>query len=200
MNSPVQLHTYNNRWFNPGRSITWRAAWLFVGLPLFRCSLLPSSALRVALLRLFGAHVGTGVVIHSEVVVKYPWNLHIGNDCWIGERVWLDSLTSIRLGNDVCVSQGAYLCTGNHDWTDPAFGLIVRPIEMKDGSWAGAHSVLLPGVALEEGAVAGAGSVVSGSVPAYEIHTGNPAQYTRTRHIADHSSRFSAIRPEEVLQ
>ena len=104
MNGPVRLRSYDNGWFNPGRSFPWRAAWLFLGLPLFRCSLLPSSALRVFLLRVFGARVGTGVVIHSEVVVKYPWNLRVGNDCWIGERAWLDSLTTIYLADNVCVS------------------------------------------------------------------------------------------------
>ena len=97
MTGPVHLRSYDNSHFHPGRSWRWRAAGLFLGLPLFRCSLLPSSALRVALLRLFGAKVGSGTVIHSEVVVKYPWNLRAGNDCWIGERAWLDSLATIHL-------------------------------------------------------------------------------------------------------
>ena len=198
MTGPVQLRNYNNSWFNPGRSFVWRAAWLFVGLPLFRCSLLPSSAFRVALLRLFGAEVGTGTVIHSEVVVKYPWNLRIGKDCWIGERAWLDSLTTIRMENNVCVSQGAYLCTGNHDWTDPAFGLIVKPIELREGSWAGARCVLLPGVTLGVGAIAGAGSFVARSIPAYEILTGNPAVFTRKREVEDDLIR-SSLTPMEVV-
>ena len=60
MRSPVALATYNNSWYSPGRSVVWRAAWLFLGLPLFRTSMLPFSGLRVALLRLFGAKVGQG--------------------------------------------------------------------------------------------------------------------------------------------
>ena len=183
MSSPVQLKTYDNSWYFPGRSLLWRAAWLFVGLPVFRSSLLPSSGLRVALLRLFGAQVGLGVVIHSEVSVKYPWHLHIGNYCWIGERSWIDCLTTVRLGDNVCVSQGCYICTGNHDWSDPSFGLIVRPVELKSGSWAAARSVLMPGVTLGEGAVAGAGSIVSRSIPPYEVHTGNPATFARIREM-----------------
>ncbi len=198
MNGPVHLRAYDNSWFSPGRSFAWRAAWLFLGLPLFRSSLLPFSRLRVVLLRLFGARIGTGVVIHSEVVVKYPWNLRIGNDCWIGERAWIDSLTTVHLDDNVCVSQGAYLCTGNHDWTDPAFGLMVKPIELRQGSWAGAHSILLPGVILGEASIAGAGSVVSRSIPAYEIHAGNPASFVRTREIADVQSR--RIMAEQVMQ
>lgn len=198
MNPRVRLGSYDNSWFSPGRSFAWRAAWMFLGLPLFRSSLLPFSGLRVALLRLFGAEVGSGVVIHSEVAVKYPWHLHIGNDCWIGERAWIDCLTTVRMGNNVCISQGCYICTGNHDWADPAFGLIVRPVELKDGAWAAARSVLLPGVTLGEAAIAGAGSVVTNNIPAYEVHTGNPASFSRVRHIREVNTPVS--NREQVAQ
>ena len=106
MTARIDLGNYNNSWYSPGRSNVWRAAWLFLGLPLFRSSLLPFSGLRVALLRMFGADIGNGVVIHSEVIVKYPWHLQVGAHCWIGERAWIDNLTTVRLGNNVCISQG----------------------------------------------------------------------------------------------
>lgn len=182
MSTPILRH-YDNSWYDPGRSLLWRSAWLFFGLPLFRCSLLPFSLLRVGLLRLFGARIGKGVVIHSEVVVKYPWHLVIGDYCWVGERSWIDNLTTVRLGSNVCISQGAYLCTGNHDWSDPQFGLKISPIQLFDGSWAGAKSILLPGTVLSEGAVAAAGSVITGTVPSFEIFGGNPAVFLRKRRI-----------------
>lgn len=183
MSTPIELRNYDNSWYHPGRSRLWRAMWLFLGLPLFRCSLLPFSGLRVRLLRVFGARVGERVVIHSEVVVKYPWHLVIGNDCWIGERSWFDSLTTIHLGDNVCVSQGAYLCTGNHDWSDPRFGLRIEPIYLFDGSWAAARCTLLPGTVLSEGAIAAAGSVISGTIPPFQIFSGNPAKFTRRREV-----------------
>ena len=185
MKQRIHLRRYDNSWFRPGRNPAWRAAWLFLGQPIFGCSLLPSSRLRVQLLRFFGAHIGDGVVIHSGVQVKYPWHLVVGNDCWIGEQAWIDNLTTVRLGNDVCVSQGAYLCTGNHDWTDPAFGLLIRPVSLEDGAWAGAKSILLPGTRLEEGAVVAAGSVASGTIPSFEIHGGNPAAFVRVRKVGE---------------
>lgn len=198
MNSPVRLRDYNNSWYQPGRSFVVRALWLFIGLPLFRCSLLPSSALRVALLRLFGATVGSGVVIHSEVVVKYPWHLVVGNDCWVGERVWIDCLTTVQLANDVCLSQGAYLCTGNHDWSDPAFGLRIEPIRLFNGAWAGAQSTLLPGSCLSAGAILTAGSVLAGTIPEFQIFGGNPARYLRDRVVREATS--SAAAREAVAQ
>ena len=182
--SAVNLRGYDNSWYDPGRSLLWRSLWMFVGLPVFRSPWFAASGARVALLRLFGARIGEHVVIRQHVNVKYPWHLVIGDDCWIGEEAWIDSLTTVRLGKNVCLSQGAYLCTGNHDWSDPKFGLIVRPIELADGSWAGAKSILLPGARLGEGAIAAAGSVVSGSVPAWQIFAGNPAVFLRERRIA----------------
>ena len=185
MNSRVALKTYDNSWYRPGRSLLWRVFWLFVGQPLFGCSLLPFSKLRVSLLRGFGATIGDRVVIHSGVQVKYPWHLVVGNDCWIGEHAWIDNLTTVRLGNDVCVSQGAYLCTGNHDWSDPAFGLIIRPVSLEDGAWAGARSILLPGTRLDRLAVVAAGAVASGSIPEAQIFSGNPASRLRARMLRD---------------
>lgn len=177
----IQLEHYDNAWYRPGRPRLLQAVWFFLGLPLLRSRLIPSSALRVSLLRVFGAAVGRGVVIKPGVHIKYPWHLVAGDHCWLGEECWIDNLTTVRLGANVCVSQGAYLCTGNHDWKDPAFGLRVAPISLGDGAWAGARSVLMPGVTLGAGAIAAAGSVVSKDIPAWEIHAGNPAKFAKQR-------------------
>ena len=167
---------------------------MFFGQPLFASKFVPSSSLRASLLRLFGARVGTRVVIKPGVKVKYPWHLELGDDCWIGEDCWIDNLTSTRIGCNACVSQGAYLCTGNHDWSDPHFGLRIEPIELGEGAWAGAKCILMPGTVLGEYAIAAAGSVVKGSVPAMEIYAGNPARKVRMRTI-----RSVEIPVEEVV-
>lgn len=186
--SRVQLKNYDNSWFDPGRTALWRALWFFLGLPVLRSQLIPSSGLRVGLLRLFGASIGSGVVIKMGVRVKYPWHLIVGEDTWIGEDVWIDDLTAVRIGSNCCLSQGAYLCTGNHDWSDPHFGLVIAPITMEDGSWAGARSILAPGSVLGEGAVAAAGSLIAGRIPAYEIHAGNPAVFVKKRRLREVSA------------
>jgi len=182
--SPVQLGNYDNSWFNPGGSLLRRSAWFFLAEPIVRSAWIPSSALRVALLRLFGASVGKGVVIKPSVSVKYPWHLVMGDHCWIGERVWIDNLTTVRIESNVCISQGAYLCTGNHDWTDPHFGLMIAPIHLSEGAWVGARSILTPGSLLGRGAVAAAGAVVVGSIPDFQIYAGNPAKFIKMRTIS----------------
>ncbi len=185
----VKLRQYDNSWYHPGGSFLKRSAWFFLGQPIVASAWIPSSSLRVALLRVFGATIGERVVIKPSVEVKYPWHLVIGDDCWIGEHVWIDNLTTVRIESNVCVSQGAYLCTGNHDWSDEKFGLITSPIELAEGSWAGAKCVLTPGAALGRGAVAAAGSVITGKVPDGQVYAGNPAKFVKVRRMrADESA------------
>jgi putative colanic acid biosynthesis acetyltransferase WcaF len=163
-----------------GRPRWVEVAWLCCQALLFG-TWLPGACWRVGLLRLFGARIGCGVVIKPLTRVKFPWRLRMGNHSWIGESIWLDDLGEISIGSNCCISQGAYLCTGSHDWSDPAFGLIVKPIVLCDGSWVGARVVVCPGVTVSEQAVAAAGSVVTKDIPAFEIHAGNPARFTRKR-------------------
>ena len=181
MSTHVDLSTFDNSWYSPGRGRITTALWFFFGLPLIRSSINPSSSLRRFLLRLFGARVGPGVVIKPGVRVKYPWRLTVGADSWIGEDCWIDNLEQVTIGSNACLSQGAYLCTGNHDWSDSAFGLMTKPITIGDGAWIGAMSVIGPGVVLGQCAVALVGSVVTSSIPAFEMHAGAPARLTRTR-------------------
>jgi len=179
----VDLGSYDNSWFHPGRSHFIRAVWFFFGLPVLRSGLVPSSAVRVWLLRKFGAEIGKGVVIKPGVRVKFPWRLTVGDNCWLGEDCWIDNLAQVQVESNVCISQGAYLCTGNHDWSDPGFGLRTQPIAVRRGCWVGARAILLPGVELGECAVATAGSVVTKSIPAFSIFGGNPAVFLKHRRI-----------------
>ncbi len=181
MKNPVQLALYDNSWFDPGGTRLKRTAWFLLGKPLLRSAWIPSSAMRVWLLRWFGATIGQGVVLKPSLEVKYPWHLKIGDHCWVGEYVWIDNLATVRLGANVCVSQGAYLCTGNHDWSDPHFGLRVSPITVEDGGWVGAKAILTPGAYLGVCSIAAAGSVISGKVPDRQIYAGNPASFVRLR-------------------
>jgi len=179
----VDLSSFDNSWYSPGRPKWMQALWFFAGLSMLRASSIPSSRFRRWLLRLFGARIGDGVILKPGVRVKYPWLLEIGSHTWIGEDCWIDNLAPVRIGSNVCVSQGAYLCTGNHNWSDPSFGLIVRPILIQDGAWVGAKAVLCPGVEVDEGAVAAAGSVVTGHLSPYSIYAGNPAVLVKARTI-----------------
>jgi len=179
----VKLSTYDNAWFNPGRSFPMRALWHFVNAVCLRNGLFPFSRLKVIILKLFGAKIGKNVVIKPGINVKYPWNLEIGDYSWIGECAWLDSLAPIIIGDNVCISQGAYICTGNHDWGDAAFSLRREPVIVEEGAWIGAKAIVLPGITIASHSIVTAGSVIARGTEPYMIYSGNPAAKIRERKI-----------------
>jgi len=172
----VDLSSFDNAWYRPGRGPIVRTAWYFVSLIFFESGWVPLSWPKRKLLRLFGARIGDGLVIKPHVRIKYPWRLVVGDHCWIGQEAWIDNLADVRLGNHVCVSQQVYICTGSHDHRKRAFDLVTRPVEIDDGAWLGARGLILGGVKIGANAIVAAGSVVTRDVPPAAIMAGNPAR------------------------
>jgi putative colanic acid biosynthesis acetyltransferase WcaF len=81
----------------------------------------------------------------------------------------------------VTVSQYAFLCTATHDYEDPDFRLITKPIEIGDYAWIGARAFVGPGVSVGEGAVVGATASVYRNVPEWTVVGGNPAKVIKQR-------------------
>jgi len=190
----VDLSRPDNSEYDKGRSLLIQMLWHFAGLPLLRSHFMPVSRLKCAVLRLFGASIGRGVYIKPGVRVKFPWYLSIGDYCWLGEDLWIDNLARVEIGSNVCVSQGVYLCTGNHDWTTPNMKLFRRPIRIEDGSWVGARAILCPGVVIGAGSIIAAGGVVTKSVGEYQVWAGNPAAYVRERRLRSEDTSHHTYR------
>ncbi len=179
----MDLSKFDNRSYQPGRSFAVQALWFFAGLPLLRSAVIPSSGFRAWLLRTFGARIGVGVVLKPGLRVKYPWRLAVGDHAWLGEDCWIDNLADVRIGSNACLSQGSYLCTGNHDWSDPAFALRTGPITVEDGAWVGAKAVVCPGVTISRLSILTVGSVAYRSTAPGSICGGNPAAFLRDRPV-----------------
>lgn len=184
-NKITNLSAFNNSWYNPGRNIIIRSLWFVTNVVFFINPINGLSGIKVFLLRLFGARVGRGVVIKPGVSIKYPWNLSVGDYTWIGERVWIDSLAEVRIGCNCCISQGAILLNGNHDFSKSTFDLIVKAIILEDGVWIGAGAMVTGGVICGSHSVLGVMSVASVSLEPYGIYRGNPAGKIKTRRISE---------------
>ena len=169
--------------YSPGAPLLKQLLWFYLGSPLLMSYWLPFSALKVGILRLFGASIGNQVRIKPGVRVKFPWRLTVGDSCWLGEQAWIDNIASVALAHDVCLSQGVYLCTGNHDWSRETFDLRLGPITIGHSAWIGARAVVGPGVIVGEGAVLSLNSVASCSLSAWTIYVGNPAKPVKQRPI-----------------
>ncbi len=149
-------------WGRPGWHVAlWRLAeWAVVSN-----TLQPSSALRAAVLRRFGARIGTGVVIRPRVRVRFPWNLEVGDDCWIGEGVWISNRERVLLEHDVVLSQETFVTTGSHD-ARRDMKVVARPVVVRAGAWVTTRCIVLGGVEIGTSAVVTPGTVVRSDVPA----------------------------------
>jgi putative colanic acid biosynthesis acetyltransferase WcaF len=181
----VDLTKTSNRGYDPGRSFFARGIWFIVESLVFSNPLVVPYPFKRWLLRTFGAEVGEGVIIKPRVRIKYPWHLSIGNHAWIGEASWIDNFVRVRIGDHACISQGAYLCTGNHDWSHPGMPLMVAPVTVEDGAWVGAFARVGPGVTVGSEAVLTLASVLLADAEQRGVYTGNPATWVRERRIED---------------
>ena len=130
------------------------------------------SKFRVLTLRIFGASIGANVQIRRGVRVHFPWNLEIGDDCWIGEEVWFINHERITIGSNICISQRSIICSGGHDYRSASLEYAHKPVVIKDGAWVCLDAKVLPGVTIGECSVVSAGEIVRKSLPNYSMLVG----------------------------
>lgn len=140
--------------------------------------------------------IGRDCLIEGYLVTETGQSeIRIGNNVYIGSDTNLDCALSIVIEDDVLVSYQCIIADsdnhsilyrirkydlsawkhGKHDWTSTASA----PIRIMRGAWIGARAIILKGVTIGEGAVVGAGSVVTKDIPAWTIAAGNPARIIR---------------------
>ena len=179
----VNLAAFSTGNFDKGAGDLKIITWYFINALLVRASWNPFMSIKIILLRAFGAKIGRGLVIKNNVTIKFPWKLTIGNNVWLGEQCWIDNLDYVTIGNNVCISQGALLLTGNHDYTNSSMPYRNAPITLEDGVWVGARVVVCPGVIMRKNSIASVGSVVTKSTEVNGIYQGVPAVVIRKRKV-----------------
>lgn len=157
----------------------WYVAWLLTA----RWSPPPCHRWRILILRTFGAKVSWRAYVYPDVDVWAPWNLKIDDYGTLGRGVTCYNIAPISIGAQAIVSQGAYLCTGTHDFRDPAFPLIARPIRIEPRVWICARAFVGPGVTVGEGAVLAATGAAFKDLEPWMIYVGNPAVAGRVRQL-----------------
>jgi maltose O-acetyltransferase len=139
-------------------------------------SALPSYTLReVYFVRALRNSCARPVSLHRHLKLFCVGGVSIGRGTTINRRVTLDGRGGLSIGSNVSVSEGVKLLTATHDLQSPLFALQLRPVRVADWVWIGADALVLPGVTVGEGAVIGAGSVVTRDVAPYTVVAGNPA-------------------------
>jgi putative colanic acid biosynthesis acetyltransferase WcaF len=169
---------------NRFKRIAWQLAWI-IGA---RWTPPPLHKWRVLLLNLFGAQVAKSAHVYPSVEIWAPWNLEIQPFGSLGRHVRCYNSARVCIGYKAIVSQGAYLCTGTHDYRDPSFPLIAKPVSVGARAWICADAFVGPGVVVGEGAVLGAAAVAFEDLDAWAVYLGNPAHRHRSRPVVTDAS------------
>lgn len=158
----------------------WRFTWILL------CAWTPKylNPWRLLILKTFGAKVLGVPFVHQSVQIRIPWHLTLHHRACLGEKVQVYSLGEIEVHQNATIAQEAYLCTGTHDFNNPAFQLITKKITIGENTFIGARAMILPGISVHKNAVVGAQSVVSKDVAPNQIVAGNPAMEVGIRTIA----------------
>jgi acetyltransferase-like isoleucine patch superfamily enzyme len=122
-----------------------------------------------------GAEISTTAEIGEVKIEGKKRNLKIGEFSFIG-RIAVALHDKVRIGDFVCINDGAILLSASHDVSDPLWQHKKSPILIGDYAWIATNAIILPGVKIGKGAVVGAGAVVSKDVDDYAIVIGNPAK------------------------
>lgn len=168
----MPTHSLKNRLLR----IAWQVCWFL----LFRTSPRPCFAWRRLLLCIFGAKIGEGSHFYPSATVWAPWNLECGKVVAVADGVCIYNTSLVEIRDLAIVSQGAYLCCGSHDYKSLTFEFVSKPITVGSEAWIAARAIVLMGVRIGEGAVVGAGSVVSKDVAPWTVVSGNPAKYIKS--------------------
>lgn len=165
----------------PLRNRLARFLWHFIYVLLFRTSPRPLHVWRSMLLRLFGAKMGPDCHIYPKAVIWAPWNLICEDVVGVADEAIIYNPSPITLESHCIISQQAYLCGATHDYDDPTFPMISRPITVGRYAWICARATVLLGVTVGEGAVLGLGSVASKNLEPWTVYAGLPAKEIRER-------------------
>lgn len=129
--------------------------------------------MRSSWLRFRGARIGKLSIIGAVKIEGNPRNLKVGEGVSIG-RCTMILHGEISIGNYAVISDGAILLTASHKLSDPSWKSVIKPISIDEYAWIAAKAIILPGVKLGYGAVAGAGAVVRSDIPDLALAVGNP--------------------------
>src|SRR5215210_310661 len=174
MRDPIDLKKAGPGNFTRTRSRSVEALWMIVEFLLVSNPLQISSTIRSWALRMFGARIGANVILRPRLRVKFPWNLQVGDNCWIGEGVWIHNQGLVTIEENAVVSQEAFITTGSHD-IYRSMDLIIKPVVIRQGAWVTSRCIVLQGVEVGQNTIVTPGSVVHSSLSPDLLYGGNPA-------------------------
>ena len=150
----------------------------------FKYNSLPPSCAeeRRAIIRGLFAAIGPEFNINSPFHCDFGFNISVGNNFTANFNFTVLDEAQVTIGDNVFIGPNVSLCTITHATDVKARnGGLMRalPITIGNNVWIAANVVVLPGVTIGDGAIIGAGSVVTKDVAPYSLAVGNPCKKIR---------------------
>lgn len=114
--------------------------------------------------------------------------IEIGNNVFFSDGAVISTQVPVKIGNGVMFGPEVMIIGGDHNFN--VVGMLMSkvkegglniPIILEDDVWVGSRAIILKGVKVGEGAVVGAGSIVTKGLPPYSICVGNPCKPLKCR-------------------
>lgn len=145
---------------------------------LYNTTTVEDGASRCPLLAAHLGSIGTDVAVRAPLYLDYGYNVHLGDGVFLNYGCVLSDVCPIRIGAKTQIGPGVQIYAADHPRSaaDRDAGLECgAPITIGTNVWIGGHAVLLPGITIGDGAIVGAGSVVTRDVAPGTTVVGNPA-------------------------
>ncbi|NET01096.1 MAG: acyltransferase [Sphaerospermopsis sp. SIO1G1] len=144
----------------------------------------PSRQLRLAYLKVYLSQVGEGTSIQMKCRFLNGRKVYLGDRNVVNFGCLFDGRHyQIKTGTDVSIGPEATILTLGHDPQSPEFADKGGDVIIEDKVWIAYRAIILPGVKIGEGAVVGAGAVVTKDIEPYTIVAGNPARFVKKRNV-----------------
>ena len=180
-----------------GRELTWSQAiskiikrfesyLLDFGLMLLHVTTyLPLHSVRNWIWQLAGVKLGCCSTLHTGIRVFDPRNIVVGEGTIIGYACFIDGRDKVTIGNHTDIASEVMIYSQEHNLSAEDFGASCAPVKIGNYVFVGPRAIILPGVAIGDGAVVAAGAVVTKDVSPYTIVGGVPAKVIGERNLKD---------------
>lgn len=137
---------------------------------------IPFHSIRNIIYILAGVKLNRNSRIHMGARFYQPKGIEIGEDSILGEHIFLDGRSKLKIGNHVDIASEVMIYNSEHDLESDIFKAREEPVEIGDYVFIGPRVIILPGVKIGKGSVVAAGAVVTKDVPNFAIVGGVPAK------------------------
>lgn len=152
---------------------------------------------RTWILKALLKRLGANSFVDYGCFIRYPWTCSIGTGTIINNGCKFYGSHNVSgievvIGDHCAIAPNVQIYTAGHDYSSLALNDIAQSVTVGNHVWIGAGAIILPGVKIGEGAVVGAGSVVTRDVPSYTVVAGVPAKVLQKRTLQSENIRVSS--------